>query len=115
MPVTEITTTQQFNDYLSNNPLILVDFYAQWCGPCKKIAPRLYDMSELYTQVTFLKVDVEVLTDLTERYEIKAMPTFMLFEKGNNKPLHTITGANEKKIDYAIKMALGMDSPQYDF
>ena len=117
MPVIEITTKQEFYDHLekSNNNFLLVDFYAQWCGPCKKIAPVLHNMSDKYTTVTFLKVDIDAVPELKDDFSISAMPTFMLFAKGNSKPQTTIVGANAMKIEYAIRMALGDDKPQEDF
>lgn len=118
MPITEITTITQFNEYLNStspNLFLLVDFYAQWCGPCKKIAPILHAMSEKYTTITFLKVDVDVVDDLAKKYNISAMPTFMLFKLGESIPITTIVGADSRKIEYAIKIVLGDDKPQDDF
>ncbi len=115
MPVTEITSESQFNEYLNNNKYLFVDFHAQWCGPCKRIAPALYTLSETYTSVTFLKVDIDVCKELATRFNIRSMPTFLCFTDGNSEPSNIVIGANEMKIEYALKMLVGDDKPNEDF
>ena len=82
---------------------IFVDFFATWCGPCKQIAPLLEKYSKKYTNVLFLKVDVDQLDSLAELYQVTAMPTFMMFEKGYTVPYLTIVGANKLKIESALE------------
>lgn len=108
MPILHPTTLQEFDDILSNtfgNRYIFVDFFAKWCGPCKRIAPKLEAMSELYNSITFVKIDVDEINDLVQRYKIQAMPTFLLFETGNVDPIYQpIIGADETKIENLMKM-----------
>lgn len=115
MPVVEVTSETQFNEYLSNSKYLFVDFYAQWCAPCKRIAPVIDTLSETYSTVTFLKIDIDVCKNLAERFNVKSLPTFLCFTDGNVDPSNTVLGANEMKIGYALKMLVGEDKPNDDF
>jgi len=81
----------------SEGKLLIVDFHAQWCGPCKMIAPKIVKMAEeLKDSCLFAKVDVDDAQEISEEYEIQAMPTFLCFAAGLK--VGTVTGANEQKI-----------------
>jgi thioredoxin 1 len=77
----EINDIKEFNTRLERG-IAVVDFYADWCGPCKKIAPELERISGIYTSVTFLKVDVDAFEDLCSQFSVTAMPTFIVFKDG---------------------------------
>lgn len=87
-----------FSELLETHDYLFVDFYASWCSPCKKIAPEIDLLSEMYPQVHFRKVDVEKHQNLADQFNISSLPTFLLFEKGNPRPIERIEGANLKKI-----------------
>ena len=72
-----------------------MDFYATWCGPCKVIAPKVVEFSKEYPEVDFIKVDVDDLSDVAAEYNIRAMPTFLLFKDG--KQVDNVVGANASK------------------
>lgn len=61
---------------------VVIDFFATWCGPCKKIAPAFEKLAEVYPSITFLKVDVDESAELAEHYEVQAMPTFLFLKDG---------------------------------
>lgn len=62
---------------------VVVDFYATWCGPCKRLSPMLDAIAGSYTnKVKFVKVDVDEATELTKKYEIEGMPTLLFFKNG---------------------------------
>jgi thioredoxin 1 len=86
---------KDFNEVvLENNQLVLVDFWATWCGPCKMIAPILEQLSEDITDVTFVKVDVDNNPGLADKYDISSIPTIILFKGG--KQVDKITGFRPK-------------------
>ncbi|TEA36695.1 hypothetical protein DBR06_SOUSAS310103, partial [Sousa chinensis] len=62
--------------------LVVVDFSATWCGPCKMIKPFFHSLSEKYSNVVFLEVDVDDCQDVASECEVKCMPTFQFFKKG---------------------------------
>ena len=81
--------------------LVVVDFFAQWCGPCKTIAPHLQEMAtSMVEKVVFLKVDVDDCEELATEYGVKAMPTFILFRGGHR--VAELAGANVDKLKQLI-------------
>lgn len=78
-----ITTIQEY-DSLTSQGTVLVDFYANWCGPCQLLAPVLEEIDDkkLAEDVTFLKVNVDELMEIAQRYGIQSIPTLILFKDG---------------------------------
>jgi len=62
---------------------VVIDFFADWCGPCKRIAPEYVKLSEKYTDIVFLKVDADESEALTGSFDVSALPTFLFLNKGN--------------------------------
>jgi len=88
----------------SPNYWILVDFYASWCGPCKKIAPQIKELAKKYPHVTFLKVDIERCPELARDYYINSLPTFMLFTKGSLvSDVAPVLGASISRVENLIR------------
>ena len=85
--------------------IVVVDFTASWCGPCKRIAPHFAKMSLKYGDVRFLKVDVDKAKDVSAKAGVRCMPTFMIFKDGE-KQGDSIEGADLKGIEARI-IALG--------
>lgn len=71
-----------FRDIIAKKELVLIDFYAEWCGPCKMMAPILVKVKSLIPDVSIIKIDVDKNQDLAAKYQIKGVPTLMLFKKG---------------------------------
>jgi thioredoxin 1 len=102
MTIQTLDTKEQFDELLHNvNNLLIVDFYAVWCGPCKRIAPDLEKISNTNTKVTIVKVDVDNNDSISKEYNIKSMPTFLFFKKG--KKVGEVVGANLNSINDMIK------------
>jgi thioredoxin 1 len=102
----ELTSMQEFDELLAGDGLVVVDFKADWCGPCKMIAPKLEGLAqELKARpVTFVKVDVDTLADVSRRAGISAMPTFHLYKKG--ALVEEIVGADYPKLAAAVRREL---------
>eukprot|EP00164_Ancoracysta_twista_P003387 GFYU01004523.1.p2 GENE.GFYU01004523.1~~GFYU01004523.1.p2 ORF type:complete len:114 (+),score=24.05 GFYU01004523.1:167-508(+) len=98
-----INSSQEFDVALAQagDSLVVVDFHALWCGPCQMIGPKLVEFSASYTNVTFLKVDVDEVIDVAERYGISCMPTFMFFK--NMEKVDEFSGANVESLEKYIK------------
>ena len=76
-------TAEDFNDTISDNDIVLVDFWASWCGPCRAFAPTFTKSSEEHPDIVFGKVDTEAQEGLAAAAEIRAIPTLMAFKKGH--------------------------------
>ncbi len=74
-------TKGNFEDIINNNDLVLVDFWAAWCGPCRNFAPTYEKVSEKHTDVVFGKVDTENQRELAQTFQIRSIPTLMIFRE----------------------------------
>ena len=73
----------KFNDIIDGNDLVLVDFYADWCGPCKMMSPILQEVkANLKEGVKIIKVNVDQHQDLASHFMVRGVPTLMLFKTG---------------------------------
>jgi thioredoxin reductase (NADPH) len=75
-------TADLFNDTINGNDIVLVDFWASWCGPCRAFAPTFQAASEKHPDVVFAKVDTEAEEQLAAAAQIRSIPTLMAFKKG---------------------------------
>ena len=77
----KIINSTQFDEVTSEG-IVVVDFFANWCGPCKMLAPVLEEMADEYKQVKFVKVDVDQDVDLARRYGIQSIRNVIFFKDG---------------------------------
>ena len=101
LPITLLSLEQLVE---SENRLIVVDCYAEWCGPCKKIAPEISLLSDKYKNnnngILVLMLDVDECDDIAAKYEIKSLPTILYFKHG--KLIDRFIGANMIEIEKKI-------------
>lgn len=85
-------SSQHFETVIQDSQVpVLVDFWADWCGPCRAMEPMLEEMSELMGgRVRFVKVNVDEARALASRYHVQSVPTLLVFQSG--RPIDTITG-----------------------
>jgi thioredoxin 1 len=89
-----LQTEKEF-DNLIEKGIVLVDFFAEWCGPCKIMSPILDSISEKYNDsVLILKVNVDNFPDLAKTYNVMSIPTLILFQDGEQVDL--LTGVRTK-------------------
>jgi len=106
MPVQEITSDKQFNSVISQTPLVVIDFYAEWCGPCKQIAPNFNALSNQKEceAVKFFKLNIDTVPEIAKLCKVKSIPTFISFKNG--KLYNTVNGANMDNIVNMVKHLL---------
>ena len=75
---------QDFKSLIQNG-VVLVDFFATWCGPCKMLSPELGKLAEKRSDVTVLKVDVDEHSEIAALFNVRAVPTLILFKDGANR------------------------------
>ena len=90
-----IVTDNNFNQVIAENDLILVDFWASWCGPCKVLSPILDEISN-ETGLLVGKLNVDENEEKTIEYGVSSIPTMVLFKSG--QPVKTIVGAKPKHL-----------------
>lgn len=86
---------ETFYDVVSGNQLVLVDFFATWCQPCKMMHPILKQVKDILGErIRIIKIDVDTHNTLSQKYQIQSVPTLMLFRKG--EVLWRTSGAIQK-------------------
>ena len=81
MATTDITL-ETFEETVSGNDIVFVDFWAEWCGPCKMFGPIFEKVSEQNPEITFAKVDTEAEQEIAQQAQITSIPTLMAFREG---------------------------------
>jgi len=72
-------TKENFEDTITGNETVIVDFWAEWCGPCKTFAPTFEEASTKHDDIVFAKVDTEDQPELAQAFNIRSIPTLMVF------------------------------------
>ncbi|XP_006118910.1 thioredoxin [Pelodiscus sinensis] len=100
--VKRVANLEEFQTLLkcAGDKLVVVDFSATWCGPCKMIKPFFHSLCEKYPDVVFLEVDVDDAQDVASHCGVQCMPTFHFYKQGAK--VHEFSGANKEKLEENI-------------
>ena len=82
MATTTVTDSSFESDVLRSNKPVIVDFWAEWCGPCKQIGPSLEEISDERSDVIIAKINIDENPDAPTRYGVRGIPTMMMFKDG---------------------------------
>lgn len=82
MAIKEITTNEFKDEVINSEKPVLVDFNANWCGPCKMLKPILEDLSESKKEIKIVSVNIDDEDELAENYEVYSIPCLVLFKNG---------------------------------
>jgi len=105
MGVHNVANKTEFDAAINDHDVVILDAFATWCGPCKVIAPEVVKYSDEYPSAYFIKLDVDEVPDVAQELGIRAMPTFLIFKKGEK--VSEVVGANKVALLAAIKDAAG--------
>ena len=73
---------EKFEELIQSEKPVLVDFFAEWCGPCKMMTPVFQELEKSFNNIKFCKINVDECSALAERFGVMSIPTFILFENG---------------------------------
>lgn len=106
MSVVTLDSRNFESEVLQSANLVLVDFYADWCGPCKMVAPLVEELSKEYEgQVTFGKLNIDNAQDLAVKYGVTSIPSLILF-KGGEKVDQVLGAIPKAQIEDFVKKSL---------
>ena len=96
-------TAENFHEIINNSDVpVIVDFWAEWCGPCKVIAPTIEKVSTEYADKLLVgKVDIDDNPTLAEQYQVRSIPTIIIFIDGT--PTEMIVGPNKSALENKVK------------
>ena len=101
-------TSENFKDVINNNDIVIVDFWAEWCGPCKSFGPTFEAASEKYPEIAFAKVNTEEERDMAAGFNIRSIPTLMVFRE--QVILYAEAGAlPASALDQLVEQVKGLD------
>jgi thioredoxin 1 len=80
MAVVELTK-ENFEQVITSNPMVIVDYWAPWCGPCRGFAPVFEDVAEANPEVVFAKVNTDEEQEIAQHFQIRSIPTLMVFKE----------------------------------
>ncbi|KAL3531593.1 hypothetical protein ACH5RR_005114 [Cinchona calisaya] len=109
-----ITTKESWDQKLTearrDGKIVIANFSASWCGPCRMIAPFYCELSEKHPSLMFLTLDVDELTEFSTSWDIKATPTFFFLKDGQQ--IDKLVGANKPELQKKITSIVDSETPR---
>jgi thioredoxin 1 len=112
--IQDITTLEELNTIAETFETIVIDFYADWCGPCKKLKPFFLELSEneIYKEIKFLKVNADDDEDLCTKYSIVGLPT-VVFLNQQCQVMDKVIGFDPDKITKILNRIVEKEIPEH--
>lgn len=90
-----------FNDIITNNKIVVVDFFATWCGPCHALSPYIDELAINRHHILFATANIEETPDIANELNVKSLPCVIIFENG--KEINRVVGFNKPKLQAIIE------------
>ena len=92
-----VISDENFNQIIEENPIVVVDFWAEWCGPCRAMNPMVEELSSIYeNKIVFAKLNVDKNPIIPSKYGISSIPTFLIIKNG--QVMNSIIGAITQEL-----------------
>ena len=98
--VRELTPTDNLDELLKDK-LVVIDFFAEWCPPCKMIGPIFVELAEKHKEITFFKANTGTVQQFASKFGVKSIPTFIFFKNGAE--VDRLVGANKADLEKKIE------------
>lgn len=90
-----------FNDIVASNKLVVIDFFATWCGPCRALSPYIDELAANHYNILFAKANIGETPIIANELDVKSLPCVIIFENG--KEIHRVVGFNKQKLQAIIE------------
>ena len=90
-----------FNTIITSNKLVVVDFFATWCGPCRALSPYIDELATNHHHILFAKANIEETPDIANELDVKSLPCVIIFKNG--KEINRVVGFNKPKLQAIIE------------
>ena len=90
-----------FNTFITSNKLVVVDFFATWCGPCRALSPYIDELATNHHHILFAKANIDETPTIANELDVKSLPCVIIFENG--KEINRVVGFNKTKLQAIIE------------